>query len=74
MFFVHNKKKVQYTRTVATSIEMIYSSSGCISKVCATVHPYSAKVSTHKTEIERCGFKTYYSVITSADGVGARGE
>lgn len=53
---------------------MIYSSSGCISKVCATVHPYSAKVSTHKTEIERCGLKTYYSVITSADGVGARGE
>lgn len=24
--------------------------------------------------MERYGFKTYYSVITSADGVGARGE
>lgn len=49
LFFVHNKKKVyifkkkinEYTRTVATTIEIIYFNGGCISIVGETVRPYN---------------------------------
>lgn len=61
VFFVHNFKKVhiyiknknknQYTRIVATTIEIINSKSGCISIVSATLHPYNAEVGTYKNEM-----------------------
>lgn len=62
---MHNKKKVyifkkkinEYTRTVATTIEIIYFNGGCISIVGETVRPYNVKVGTHETEMERCRFQ-----------------
>lgn len=53
---------------------MIYFNSGCILKVCVIVYLYSVKVSIYIIEMERYGFKIYYFVIISVDGVGVCGE
>lgn len=56
--FIYLKKKInEYTRTVATTIEIIYFNGGCISIVGETVRPYNAKVGSHKIEMERCRFQ-----------------